>query len=304
LKVKRVLAVGESQAASRMVTYVNAVHPVARVFDGFLVHSRYGGGAPLAQAPLTPIATPLASVIRGDLREPVLVFQTETDVGPRGSVLNRQPDTKRFRLWEVAGTAHADAYTGGLAFGDIGDGAAEVKLLDVTNLSHGPLGCATAVNAGPHYAVVMAALFHLERWVRNGTAPPTAPRLEVEPQATTTISTATPVTTPPSIFGTGAPFTLRRDEYGNAIGGIRTPFVDAARATLTGEINSGGSFCSVFGTSQAFDAARIASLYPSQQHFLGEFDRSLTRSVKQGFILEDEAKRLKAAIREVPYPAG
>ena len=303
LKVKRVLAVGESQAASRMVTYVNAVHPVARVYDGFLIHSRYGGGAPLAQAPLTPTATPVDSVIRNDLREPVLVFQTETDVGPRGSAANRQPDTKRFRLWEVAGTAHADAYTGGLAFGDVGDGTAELKLLDVTNLSRGPLNCATAVNAGPQYAVVMSALAHLEHWVRDGTIPPSAPRLEVEQTSTTTAS-STPVTTPPSIFGTGPPFVLRRDQYGNAIGGIRTPFVDAARATLTGELNSGGTFCSIFGTSNAFDGATIAALYPSQEQFLGEFDRSLTRSVKQGFLLDQEARKLRAAIRQVPYSAA
>ena len=137
------------------------------------------------------------------------------------------------------------------------DGTAELKLLDVTNLSRGPLNCATAVNAGPQYAVVMSALAHLEQWVRDGTAPPSAPRLEVEQTSTTTVS-STPATTPPSIFGTGPPFVLRRDQYGNAIGGIRTPFVDAARATLTGELNSGGTFCSIFGTSKAFDGATIA----------------------------------------------
>jgi hypothetical protein len=303
LKVKRVIAVGDSQAASRMVTYVNAVQPVARAYDGFLVESRYGGGAPLTQAPLPVVATPVDSVIRDDLRVPVLVFQTETDVGPRGSAANRQPDTKRFRLWEVAGTAHADAYTGQLAFGDVGDGAAERKLLDVTNLSHGPLNCATPVNAGPHYAVVMAALWHLERWVRDGagSAPPRSPRLAVEPQSPSPSTTA-PLTGA-SVFAAGPPFVLQRDEYGNAIGGIRTPWVDAPRAALTGEINSGGSFCSVFGTSAAFDAATIAALYPSQQQFLAEFRRSLAKARKRGFLLPEEAEKMKTAIAEVPYPA-
>ena len=41
----------------------------------------------------------------------MLDIQTETDVA---SILNsyaaRQPDSDRFRLWEVAGTAHADAH--------------------------------------------------------------------------------------------------------------------------------------------------------------------------------------------------
>jgi len=38
-----------------MVTYINGVHPLAGVYDGFLVHSRGGGGAAfgasLSQAP-------------------------------------------------------------------------------------------------------------------------------------------------------------------------------------------------------------------------------------------------------------
>ncbi len=38
-----VLAVGESQSATFMTTYVNAVDPLAKVYDGFLVHSRFGG---------------------------------------------------------------------------------------------------------------------------------------------------------------------------------------------------------------------------------------------------------------------
>jgi hypothetical protein len=46
---KHVLAVGESQSAYRLVTYINAVHPQAKVYDGFLVHSRSGDTAPLSK---------------------------------------------------------------------------------------------------------------------------------------------------------------------------------------------------------------------------------------------------------------
>src|SRR4030095_7303512 len=51
LRLRRVLAIGESQSAGRLVTYIDAVHPLARVYDGFLVHSRGGGGAPPAACP-------------------------------------------------------------------------------------------------------------------------------------------------------------------------------------------------------------------------------------------------------------
>jgi Alpha/beta hydrolase domain len=81
LHPERLLAAGESQSAGRMVTYIDAVHPVVHVYDGFLVHSRGAGGAALSQAPLPAVPTPSPTFIRDDLNVPVLVFQTETDVG-------------------------------------------------------------------------------------------------------------------------------------------------------------------------------------------------------------------------------
>ena len=41
------LAVGESQSAYALTTYVNVVQPEAAVFDGLLVHSRGGAALPL-----------------------------------------------------------------------------------------------------------------------------------------------------------------------------------------------------------------------------------------------------------------
>ena len=110
--VERLLADGESQSAGRLVTYVNAVHPQVRVFDGFLVHSA-SRAAPLSQpgppgSPPTPsipggdVPTPVAR-FRTDRREPVLLFNTETDVVPRAdgapSGLHEQPDGRNLRIW-------------------------------------------------------------------------------------------------------------------------------------------------------------------------------------------------------------
>ncbi len=67
LRVKRVIAAGESQSAFRMVTYIDAVHPLAGVYQGFLVHSRGGGGplgAALSESPQPVVAVPLPTFIR------------------------------------------------------------------------------------------------------------------------------------------------------------------------------------------------------------------------------------------------
>ncbi len=41
-------AVGESQSAFALTTYVDGVQPLTKAFDGFLVHSRGGAGLGLA----------------------------------------------------------------------------------------------------------------------------------------------------------------------------------------------------------------------------------------------------------------
>ena len=47
LVAEHVVAVGESQSAMFLTTYVNAVDPLAEAYDGFLVHSRFASAAPL-----------------------------------------------------------------------------------------------------------------------------------------------------------------------------------------------------------------------------------------------------------------
>jgi Alpha/beta hydrolase domain len=201
LKVRRVIAMGESQAAGRMATYVNAVHPRARLYDGILIHSRGATPAPFGarQPDVVDPTIPEGAQIRRDVDVPVLTFETEYDVDVLAFADARQPDSRNFRLWESAGTSHIDAYTAaGHSLSDLGDGAAEAALLDPTNASRGLLGCAEPINAGGQHAVLMAALSHLDRWVRDGTAPPKVPRLKTT--------------------GSGETIELVRDELGIARG--------------------------------------------------------------------------------------
>ncbi|MEX2256391.1 MAG: alpha/beta hydrolase domain-containing protein [Acidimicrobiia bacterium] len=278
LDVKRVIAMGESQSAFRMTTYVNAVHPIAEVYDGFLVHSRGSSGASLGKsdgAGNDDASMPDGARIRNDLAVPVLEVQTETDLTLLESLAARQPDTKRFRLWEIAGSAHADKYTGTLAANDLGDGSAELSLLDPKQADGGVLRCSTAVNTGPTFAIVSAATQRLDKWVRDGTPPSKAARLETNGDE------------------------IVRDEHGNAEGGIRSPQVDVPLATTTGDRNSGGSFCGLFGTTAVFDAATVASLYPTRDDYVRQFDKSADATVDAGFWLEPNAENFKTAARQI-----
>ena len=157
-EVRAVVAAGESQSAGFLTTYVNAVQPLADVFDGFFVHSRGGGAAQLDGNPAIR-GTTVAAQIRDDLDAPVLVFETETDVGPvlRYSI-SRQPDSDAVRVWEVAGTAHADAHLVGKEFGL----------------------CPAGINDGPQHYVAKAGLAALLRWIDDGTAPPRGEPIRTE----------------------------------------------------------------------------------------------------------------------------
>jgi hypothetical protein len=263
LKPKHIIAIGESQSAIRLVTYIDAVHPIAHVYDGFLVHSR-AGGAP----------------IRDDVVVPVLVFMTETDVlFSNGTV--RQPDTDTYRLWEVPGTAHYDQYGLGIGATDTGDGQGAVEVLESmqhpTNQPSGNFTCGSPINTGPAHFVLDAALHHLDRWVADGTLPPKAPRLQTT---------------------SDAPFTLAADEHGTTLGGIRTPAVDAPIATLTGRTPGGAAFCFLFGTTTAFTGEQVTTLYPTHRAFVADWTRATNAARRAGFLMDADAKQLVRAAKQ------
>lgn len=270
---ERILAMGESQSASRLVTYINAVHPLTHAYDGFLVHSRGGAGSALSQAPLAAVPTPSPSLIRDDLDEPVFVVQAETDViGSNLAV--RQPDTDTFREWELAGTSHADAYMAGVGFSDLGDGAgATAMFARMRDPGPPPGGCASPTNAGGQHWLLQAALHHLDAWVRTGTPPPPGDLLEV---------------------ASSSPVVLVRDAQGNALGGVRSPQVDAPVATLTG-INSGPGLCRLFGSTAPLSAAQLEALYPNHAAFVAAWAGSLARLQQEGFLLPADVAELLAS---------
>lgn len=276
LEPKRVLAIGKSQSAFRLMTYVNGVQPIAGVYDGFLIASRHRSGAPLGPTAfgLPDDTVPETAIVRTDAEVPVFVVQTETDVEQFQSARARQPDTGRFRLWEIAGSAHADTYAGPVGLNDTGDGSAERTLLDPSAADGGPLDCATPINSGPTFAVLSASLSHLDAWVRDGVAPPKAPRIRTR--------------------GGEMP-KIVRDERGNAMGGLRTPLVDVPLATLTGDPNPGGTFCTLFGTTTPFDAPTLAALYPNATDYPRRFEASADATVKSGFWLQPESANFEAA---------
>ncbi len=263
LRVDRIVATGHSQSAGRLATYVNAVHPLARVFDAVIVH---GGGG----------------LIRTDLDIKVWKLLSETDVILNQAVV-RQPDTNNFRSWEVAGDSHVDvqftSYSRQISqrdgnpvapgFTPGGRGAAPPSGTLSRGGSGNPGGCdRPSYSHIPFHYVMDAAIDHLVRWVKDGTLPPSAPRIDVTE--------------------VGPPAMITRDQHGNALGGIRLSQHEVAVATNTGQ-NSGPGFCRLNGSYEAFDAATLASLYPTHAGYVAKVKEVTERNLKAGYILKPDA---------------
>ena len=272
LDIIRVLATGDSQSAFRLTTYVNEFDPGVQVHDGFLVHARGGGAAPLDDEGDPGGALRGEPVLfRQDLRVPVLCVEAETDLINLGYLAARQPDTEMLTTWEMAGTSHADIYT--FVVGPIDDGRRPVEELarawtPVSEFFGMQLD--RPVNSGPQHYVRNAAVSHLDRWVRGDARPPASDRLLVRDGA------------------------FLKDEIGNVLGGVRTPHVDVPKSVLSGLGNSGHPISFLCGSTVAFDPGQLRRLYPSREDYLQRFDAATDKAVGAGFVLADDAEEVKA----------
>ncbi len=261
LKLQRMIAVGESQSAFTLTTYVNAFQPMTHLFDGFYIHSRGGGAMPLDGG---NIANGLSGSvhIRDDIDVPVFMLETETDEAFLHYFDARQPDTDKIRLWDIAGAAHADQY-------QVGNTASM-------------LGCNFMINTAPTHYVLKAALVQLEKWVKDGTPPPTAPRMQV-------------------VETNGSPV-VQRDAQGNALGGLRTPWIDVPAAAYSGAAPQGSSvLCSLFGQTNPFTTATLQQLYGSKASYVQKYTDAADRTIAAGFMLPADRAAIIAETNKVSF---
>jgi hypothetical protein len=282
LNPEYVVAVGESQSAIFLTTYVNLVDPITAVYDGILVHSRFGPAAPLDGTAILDLQTAGALPLvpfRSDPRVPVIAILTETDlldgVLP-GYLKARRPDSELLRAWEIPGTAHADNYTIKLGFTDNGslpldqlaEGFAPTNVLMGRQLPY-------CINFAPqHHYVLQAAIAKLHNWVRSGEPAPSAPPIAVTDAD------------PPA-------FVL--DANGLAEGGVRTPWVEVPVARTSGVTEGDDPLTVLFGSGEVFDAATLAALYPGgSAEYLHRFTEELDSAIVAGFIRPADREEILA----------
>ena len=262
LDVRKVVAMGGSQSAGRLGAYINAVQPLTRAFDGFLLTIYFGSGTALevgdtvvninatARQPV-PVAQVLRgrNLLRDDLDVPVFVVNSELEAISCHGV--RQPDTDLYRYWEAAGTCHVSEQ--GLA----------LRAPKYRREFGNDLPVAEGINRLPMLPVFDAALHHLHAWVNGGSPPPLQPLIDFD----------------------GDPPEVVRDEHGIAMGGIRLPQADVPVATNSAIPLAPDIYSVLYGSSVPFTPEKLAELYGDTATYVARLEQASLDAEKAGVLL-------------------
>jgi hypothetical protein len=310
LKPARVVGMGDSQSAFRLVTYVNAIQPISHAFSGFITIGRAVVAAPIGSGLVA--LSPVPALIRTDSTTPLIQLNTEGDIEELGDAFARQPDSTYLRTWELAGAAHIDLNEG------LYEGATiereEPSVTAPKCLFGVPFNGATLPDSMGLYELEDAALNDIDKWLVYGVAPPHGNQIATTP-----------------IFNL-----VERDQYGNALGGIRLPDfqVPAERytavnfylpneesltgpellselesifATLqTGEITNttvrDEGLCLLEGYYTTFSTATLKALYSTHADYVSKFTAAAASDMAAGFLTQADYNAAVAAAQASSVP--
>jgi hypothetical protein len=287
-----------------------------RVFlgDGFHQRHRLPGGAPAVDGYLIGISSGAAGAagypplgdgspvlpdddprrVIGPADVPVMEMLSELESETHRPALREDSDAPgdRYRLYQVAGTSHDNPHlwpvlTNRTQFARRGH---DVPLRRINErLSDARMD-----------AVARAGYALLHRWASTGAAPPRVERFSyADPE------------------GAGAVQELARDERGNVLGGVRTPWVEAPLAAYRPHSTPAPGYCrpspwapmgtaemvaAMIGHADPLPAGELRALYPTRRHYLDRYEAACARLTAQGLLLEADARALLAAARDRALP--
>jgi len=273
LPVGIVLGTGTSQSCLRLVTYISQLAAADNVFDGY-----------------HPTTCPATADVPDSL-VPLVWGTSEWE-----AALSSRPDGPLLRVWEIAGTSHANQwevrFQGAQGFRDFSSVGGTALLPapwdEDTAGQYGERGSSPS-NLAPGRYAFRAAIAALNRWAQDWKefkagrlaadqvrAAPTAGRLERAEGG----------------------WQLRRDDHGNAVGGVRLPALETPVATYRGEFTDGAG-----GNTRAFEPATLAALYPTHDAYVTAMRSATDRAVAGGFMLRPDADEWMRRVAAAPIPA-
>jgi alpha/beta hydrolase family protein len=287
--VKDVFLTGESQTGFFVNTYAANFASAAHLgdggpaYDGIVSVSGAGRTTPINQCvPATAPDDPRSALPKGHV--PFMRIDSQSEPFTLGGYATRRADSDApddpYRMYEIAGAAHgwADIYNYQPPFADIAAaGGVPVSFS----------GCVEDKwNSLPRQFFEPAMFKNMERWVIDGQRPPR----EAEPLRVVNGGT------PQAAF--------QFDQFGNALGGVRTPYVDVPLATYYdwATAKAPGGFCTLFGHEVRFTSAVLEGLYHSHQDYVAKVTASVDQLLRGRWVEPAEAQDIinQAKYQTVP----
>jgi hypothetical protein len=133
----------------------------------------------------------------------------------------------------------------------------------------------------PNRIFIDAALQNLDLWSRDG--------LPAPPGRDILVQNGQPVL----------------DEFGNVVGGLRSPYLDVPASTWFAS-STGASFCSIAGHEVPFDQATIEELYPTHGAYVRAVTRDVRELVADRYLTRGDGQSLirEAAQSDIPRTTG
>jgi hypothetical protein len=277
---ERLYGFGYSQTGGYLYTYINGIQPLVEqerggpLYDGYIVAVAGGdfvGALSMNQCePPPPAGDPRQQF--QDVGVPIIHVMSQSDY--LFGIDARRPDSDapqdRYRHYEMAGTGHAtpDELLYSAEPADIVRAGQPVP---PESCNEGPR------SRFPSWIFFDAMLRNLDWWVRRDIPPPRVDPIEVVD---------------------GAPVL---DEFGNVVGGLRSPFLDVPTSTWYGNA-TGASFCFIAGWEDPFSQEELAELYPSHRSYVARVAQSTAARVAERVITAPDGLQLvrDAAAADIP----
>ena len=294
---RRLYATGQSQSANALVNYYSwfggTRTTVGRepVYDGVFAETP-------TDRTLLPVR--LSIMVHGALNQcspPLPEEDPQLAVPDRGTPFfsvnsqwdawkSVQPPSRHFRNWQVAGANHVDRQQYDHIYPIPGDvaksGAAGPDALPwqvgIPLELYSPAGWFCDDTNRPEVGLPQAqqmAWYWLKRWATQGKQPPVAPYL--------------------TRSAPGGPLVL--DSDGNALGGLRMPYIQTPIAKYTGVLWGDCAEAQV-----PFTPERLAQLYPTHEAYVQQVAAAARDLVRGGFLHPDDATDIVDRAEDRPVP--
>jgi hypothetical protein len=263
LSVRRLVMEGTSQASAVLRTYQQQKHFQERMADGSAIMDGYLATSTLGNAPMMVVDVPTVHM-------PTMT-EVNTAVTNTGGAPFQRPDSdepgNRYRLYEVAGMAHANSRE---------------------TPTYVPNPCTLPVSDFIWGAMAAMGLHHLIEWVDHGTVPPHAAPLEFDNNTANDGSV------------------LALDRNGNVKGGVRNTYVDVPVAAY-GVPNAGATpaaqfNCSIAGWRVAYDAETLRRVQHEKHAYVNRVDQRLMELVREGWMLPEYVDDVRADAQAIDIP--